>query len=523
MITSKNYHYIPNNNSNNSLFNLKNNNYQTNINSNFTSKNNINVQPLPNKNINMYSTKNNFFNYQDRVINFGQDSNEAMFKKTLRKPIILTNSINIITGAQMNNYNYNKTNLPSKFQSSSNTSLEKVEDIFLKMGANSTSRQPFNPIRTPVSNFNSQRNVIHKNILDNKENTNEAGKVITPRKELLNGNNINYNENRFGTTFTNNFNNKDNNLYKTSYNSSFNNYNSNTNLVNDNNYNSHFNTNKVTSPLYNNSRSNTPTSGNFYIKQGISVKEYAYQEEQNSNFREYMEDRQKCVDNFMKDKNNSFFAIFDGHGGSKVADYAKDKFPEILEKLIKNSPQTNLENILTTSFQKIDDEIKLQDCEHIGCTATVVHISLEKNKKVLYCANVGDSRCVLVSSTNAKRLSYDHKATDFSEIERVRKSGGIIFNGRVLGQLMLTRALGDFSLKKQGVICTPSIQKHYISDKDKYLVLASDGIWDMINDDEIFKFSLKAENAEELTKVIVKNAMFRGSMDNIGCLVIKLN
>jgi serine/threonine protein phosphatase PrpC len=471
--------------------------------------------------ISLYSTKNNFFNsgitisnnnYQDRIINFGQDSNENIFKKTLRKPL-LTNSINIITGNPNPVYNYGyQKNFHSKF----NNYNDKIEDIIsnqIKLNGNSTAKQPFNPIRTPVSNFNSQRNVVPKNFLENNNNTNNINKneietrtVMTPRKE----NNTNT---QFNNTFSNNSN-KDKDNISNSYNL----YKNNVGTNPDSNFESK-------SPNINNNynRRETPNTNNFYNKQGINVKEYAYQEEQNSTYREYMEDRQKCVDNFMKDKNNSLFAIFDGHGGSKVADFAKEKIPEILEKLIKNSPLTNTENLLTTTFQKVDDELKYNDTEHVGSTATVVYITLEKNKRVLFCANVGDSRCVLISTTNAKRLSYDHKATDLSEMERVRRSGGIIFNGRVLGQLMLTRALGDFGLKKQGVVCTPSIQKHIITEKDKYIVIASDGVWDVINDEEVYKFSLRIDNADELAKVIIKNALFRGSLDNISCLVVKIN
>ena len=88
-----------------------------------------------------------------------------------------------------------------------------------------------------------------------------------------------------------------------------------------------------------------------------------------------------------------------------------------------------------------------------------------------YVANVGDSRAVIVTSSGAKRISYDHKASDWNEMNRIRSAGGIIFNDRVYGQLVLTRALGDLSLKKQGVIPTPYITKYFLSDKDKYIVV----------------------------------------------------
>ena len=526
---SKNYHY---NNLNSSLNNLNSINYhlkngQTNLNNNFNNfninNNNINnskhlTNNIKTMNNNLYKTKNNFFNsgvttYQERIINFGQDSNENSFKKNLRKPILTNSTFNIITNTNNlnNSNNPSNKNVPSKF---ANNYTEKIEDIFAKAGNiangynnlnnnfNFTAKQAFNPIRTPSSNYNSQRTTSRNNL-------NEEEKTQTPRKELNNASDLN----KFSSTFCNNFSlkelnnnntNKDVSMFKKTSSDSFKSLNNeNLNSLNNNNNNINFK--------------------NFYLKNCLSVKEIAYQEEQNSAYREYMEDRQKVIDCFMKDKNLGLFIIFDGHGGSKVCDYSKDRLPEIIEKLIKQNSNLNLENILTSSFLKLDEELKFEETEHVGSTVTLVLLSQEKGKRVLFCANLGDSRSVIVSSLSAKRLSYDHKATDQSEIERVRKSGGIIFNGRVLGQLMLTRALGDYSLKKQGVIATPFIQKHFLSDKDKYLVIASDGVWDVINDDEIFKFSLRVENADELAKIILKNALFRGSMDNISCLVIKLN
>ena len=82
-------------------------------------------------------------------------------------------------------------------------------------------------------------------------------------------------------------------------------------------------------------------------------------------------------------------------------------------------------------------------------------------KKVMYVANVGDTRGVLMSGTNNfKRVSYDHKATDKQEIDRVKREGGIILDDRVGGALAITRAFGDYALKRDGVSAKPTIIKH---------------------------------------------------------------
>jgi serine/threonine protein phosphatase PrpC len=67
-------------------------------------------------------------------------------------------------------------------------------------------------------------------------------------------------------------------------------------------------------------------------------------------------------------------------------------------------------------------------------------------------------------------------------VERVRNGGGIVMDNRVGGSLAITRAFGDHSLKKDGVIAKPSVNRHILRSFDKYLVIASDGVWDTIED-----------------------------------------
>lgn len=62
-------------------------------------------------------------------------------------------------------------------------------------------------------------------------------------------------------------------------------------------------------------------------------------------------------------------------------------------------------------------------------------------------ANLGDTRAVLSLDGTAKRVTIDHKTTNVSEQERIKKEGGLILKGRVGGQLAITRALGDLMLK----------------------------------------------------------------------------
>lgn len=84
----------------------------------------------------------------------------------------------------------------------------------------------------------------------------------------------------------------------------------------------------------------------------------------------------------------------------------------------------------------------------------------ENNNSVLYVANIGDTRAVLNRSGKAERLSIDDKGSDNQdEISRIKSAGGIILDGRVGGVLAVTRAFGDHSLKRAGLIATPHILK----------------------------------------------------------------
>ena len=69
----------------------------------------------------------------------------------------------------------------------------------------------------------------------------------------------------------------------------------------------------------------------------------------------------------------------------------------------------------------------------------------------------------------------------------------------------------------------PHIYKAEIDTDDKYIVIASDGVWDVIDEDEIYNYSLISKNSKDFCDIIVKKSIDKGSMDNISCFVIKLN
>ena len=262
-----------------------------------------------------------------------------------------------------------------------------------------------------------------------------------------------------------------------------------------------------------------------YNPNAKSVISFSYNEEKN--IKSKMEDFHLIIDNFMSSNKKGYFSLFDGHGIDCIEPikYAICRFPNILIENLQNS-NNNFEQSLINSFQKIDNELKkYSQIENCGSTATIILIDKELN--LIYSANVGDSKSILINKNRTyKNLTTEHKVeSNYEENERIKKIGGMIFNGRLFGQLVLSRALGDFSLKNNGLISIPSIHKIFLNEDDCFIVIASDGIWDVLSEDEITNICIDNFylNCDELGKFIVKKAIDKGSEDNISCIIVLIN
>ena len=275
-------------------------------------------------------------------------------------------------------------------------------------------------------------------------------------------------------------------------------------------------------------------SSEYSIKNRISknVIEYSYKEDINKYYKESMEDKGKSIDNFNANTQNLLLTLFDGHGGDSVSNYLQANYDQFLKKRLYET-HGNVVNSLHTSFLQADKSLKEFDFVHVGATGCVVYITQEGNKKVVYCANVGDTRCTFFSQSKIERLSYDHRADDPKEKQRILNNGGIVINKRVMGQLMLSRAFGDFELKSFGVKCEPYITRKELSnqEKDQFLVIASDGIWDVISEGDVQDYIgllLSRPNdgksiSYSLCEKLIQVALSRGAWDNLSVFAVKLN
>ena len=261
---------------------------------------------------------------------------------------------------------------------------------------------------------------------------------------------------------------------------------------------------------------NNQISQNKYI-----FKSFSYHEDKNLKYRQSMEDIGVTLPDFIPEKKYSLFGIFDGHGGNDVVKYIKDRLPEIIKSNISklNNNYDSIETILTSSFDKIDNELKFYDSEHTGSTATILLFQ----DNIIYCANVGDSGAYIIYDNYLKKISSDHKCSDPKEEARILNSGGKITKNRVMGQLVLSRCLGDLYCKKYGVSNIPDISMNKLDSNVKYVVVASDGVWDVVNENELMNLSKNDKNADGLCKDLVKLAIDKETKDNVSCIVVSFN
>ncbi|KAJ9469636.1 Protein phosphatase 2C-like protein 2 [Diplonema papillatum] len=207
-------------------------------------------------------------------------------------------------------------------------------------------------------------------------------------------------------------------------------------------------------------------------------------------WRRGMEDAHVALLN-MSDKYHDykFFGVFDGHSGPAVATVVS----QLLHGQVLASPHfeaKEYEKALTEAFVSTDYLIKVNQVAG-GSTGVTAMITPEGQ---IFCANVGDSRCVLCEGGKAVPLSIDHKTSIPEEAERITRAGGFVMNGRVMGSLAMTRAFGDFVLKHKAnpedcmVTAVPEIIVANITPETEFMVVACDGIWDVASSETVIAF-----------------------------------
>eukprot|EP00595_Chromulina_sp_UTEXLB2642_P003537 CAMPEP_0196765438 /NCGR_PEP_ID=MMETSP1095-20130614/8835_1 /TAXON_ID=96789 ORGANISM="Chromulina nebulosa, Strain UTEXLB2642" /NCGR_SAMPLE_ID=MMETSP1095 /ASSEMBLY_ACC=CAM_ASM_000446 /LENGTH=260 /DNA_ID=CAMNT_0042123469 /DNA_START=77 /DNA_END=859 /DNA_ORIENTATION=- len=258
-----------------------------------------------------------------------------------------------------------------------------------------------------------------------------------------------------------------------------------------------------------------------------------------------MEDCHRIVPTLLETEssNYSYFGVYDGHGGRQIVEFLEETLENNILNELKQDDDASIPERLTRAFLITDMESKQKKINSSGATAVCGLLKTEFNSerivtsRVLYTANAGDSRAVLVFKCNesvtpptssgyeALRLSYDHRGEDESEQQRVKDAGGFIAKSRVLGILAVTRSFGDHGMK-DFVTAQPHLSETIIDGIGlmPFLILACDGVWDVLTDQEaadlILEKYLIDGPFEDAAELLVKTALNKGSTDNITAIVI---
>lgn len=246
--------------------------------------------------------------------------------------------------------------------------------------------------------------------------------------------------------------------------------------------------------------------------------------------RPYNEDRIMLGPRVNGENSFNFYGVLDGHAGFRASEFAKtDLHSRLSRKLQRGAPtQQDAQAYFHEIFSQCDGAFlqkaqanNLQD----GTTACTVFIGGTD----LFCANVGDSEALIVQmvggAPRGKKIAQIHKPEQKSEADRIRQLGGEVerMNGvvRVNKNLSVSRAIGDAGLKKF-VVPDPSVTYHSLRQGDAYVVIGSDGLWDVIGANTAAAMVWRSGDAQHAARKLVEYAISQGTTDNVGVVVVDL-
>lgn len=256
-----------------------------------------------------------------------------------------------------------------------------------------------------------------------------------------------------------------------------------------------------------------------------------------------------------------FAAVFDGHGGGGVSSFLKRNLHRSLMQKLQEFREEELFQCSTlreptvacqvaalrAAFSHVDDTVMRDDAlQYQGSTAVAVLLhDCDDGHRTLLSANVGDSRAILSRKGRAVELTRDHKPNEEREKARILSMGETIEWDRYakvhrVRDLSLSRAIGD-RWAKPVVSGEVEIRHFPINENDdEFVLLASDGLWDVMTSQDVVSFVHKWMESElsrdldmdseererhrivlrkKLSKIVASEAIRRGSGDNV-CVVM---
>lgn len=249
--------------------------------------------------------------------------------------------------------------------------------------------------------------------------------------------------------------------------------------------------------------------------------------------RESNEDKHNIIMNLNgKNKKYSrinFFSIYDGHGGNYVSNELSKVMPTIYCKPGTHYPIT--ENTHKQLFKEIQQKLLTNSKGKTNGSTCLINIMYrnEKNGEIhMNFINIGDSRATIVyKNGTAQQVTTDHKPDDIKEKKRIEELDGEVVEDSEgiyrIGDLSLARSFGDGD--HAPFVCqVPDVFYKKVTPETKYVVMACDGLWDVINNNELFLIfdKIKKNNSTaNLAEEIATECLKRGTTDNISVIIIE--
>ena len=287
--------------------------------------------------------------------------------------------------------------------------------------------------------------------------------------------------------------------------------------INNNNINNHIHQNLNHSQLSAQNRIQNPLKKTYIAKRIRKIHHFTHVGFNGEKDKDYNQDIAFLEKNFANNNTFLYMAVCDGHGveGHQVSGFIKRTLPKDLSNALVNkeiltsdkNKKKKIYNIIGSTFIKVNEKLISNESINSIFSGTTC-VSLIYTPIKLICANIGDSRAVLgrYDKKNKKwisiNLSRDHKPTEEDEAKRILKKGGRIKpfideeTGNEVGPLRvwvkddevpglaMTRSFGDRVAAIAGTICVPEIKEYAFHEGDKFVIIASDGIWEFISSEE---------------------------------------
>ena len=510
-------------NQNNPLFNLNPNeiNYQ-NYNSN-ENKQKVNIM------LNNLNKLGNFNNYMN---GYNTYSHANKRQRSANLPVRKNNNYNninpmvnlhIINKGQIINNNYNNIN---NMNNNMNNNINNLYVYKYDVSQNNIN-QIKNNTNSKLNNSRRKKNIIRNNyfngISDDEINMNMNNIKFNQMNNIINENqnnprNLNpkeriRNNSSTGMGITGEL----NNLLNTRNNIRQRNMLPQKRINNNNNINNHIHQNLNHSQLSAQNRIQNPLKKTYIAKRIRKIHHFTHVGFNGEKDKDYNQDIAFLEKNFANNNTFLYMAVCDGHGveGHQVSGFIKRTLPKDLSNALVNkeiltsdkNKKKKIYNIIGSTFIKVNEKLISNESINSIFSGTTC-VSLIYTPIKLICANIGDSRAVLgrYDKKNKKwisiNLSRDHKPTEEDEAKRILKKGGRIKpfideeTGNEVGPLRvwvkddevpglaMTRSFGDRVAAIAGTICVPEIKEYAFHEGDKFVIIASDGIWEFISSEE---------------------------------------